>query len=228
MPKNLKRMTLREQAEEALREMIASHRFGPGKWINVERLAKDLGVSRTPVWLALKNLEKEGLVTHVPKRGMRMAQMTLPMALDLYRVRERLEGLAARLAAEKMSRNVIARMESLVRRQARYVEIGDLYKYSRSDFLFHGLIYESSGNGLLKELLDNVKSRSRPIVCDISPILKGLYEDHVRVLSAFQARDGREAERVMCRHNQRMLQLIQQAMVRRRAAGPLEERNHEA
>lgn len=101
MPRELARLTLKEQAEKALREMIASYRFTPGKWINVERLAKDLGVSRTPVWQALKNMESEGFVKHVPKRGIRMAQMTLEMAHDLYTVRGSLEGLAAHLTAEK-------------------------------------------------------------------------------------------------------------------------------
>jgi len=62
MVKKLKRLTLKKQAENALREMIASYRFTPGKWINVESLAKELEVSRTPVWQALKDLEKEGLV----------------------------------------------------------------------------------------------------------------------------------------------------------------------
>jgi DNA-binding GntR family transcriptional regulator len=92
MPKKLERLPLKDQAEEALREMIQSYRFAPGKWINVERLAKDLGVSRTPVWQALKVLESEGLVKHVPKQGIRMASMTLDMAHDLYLVRGMLEG----------------------------------------------------------------------------------------------------------------------------------------
>jgi DNA-binding GntR family transcriptional regulator len=77
VPTNLKRLTLREQADKALRQMVASHRFSPGKWINVERLAKDLGVSRTPVWQAMMDMEKEGLVEHIPKQGIRMAEMTL-------------------------------------------------------------------------------------------------------------------------------------------------------
>ena len=70
MVKKLERLTLKKQAEKALREMIASYRFTPGKWINVESLAKELAVSRTPVWQALKDLEKEGLVTHEHGKGL--------------------------------------------------------------------------------------------------------------------------------------------------------------
>ena len=72
----------------------------PGKWINVENLAKELAVSRTPVWQALKDLEKEGLVTHEHGKGIRMVQMTLQMAWDLYTVRGVLEGLAAKIIGQ--------------------------------------------------------------------------------------------------------------------------------
>ena len=61
MISKLTRKTLKEQAYQALRAMIVSHRFSPGKWINVEQLVQELGVSRTPIRLALKQLEEEKL-----------------------------------------------------------------------------------------------------------------------------------------------------------------------
>jgi DNA-binding GntR family transcriptional regulator len=202
--KNLTRLTLREQAEEVLREMIASYRFTPGKWINVERLAKDLGVSRTPVWQALKNLEMEGLVEHVPKRGMRMAPMNLEMAYDLYAVRESLEGLAARLATEKINGKAVTRLESLLKKQHQIVQLQDVVAYSKLDFEFHGVIYDYCGNWLLRELLENIKARARPFVCDITPILPALYQDHVDVIEAFKNRDSAGAKKAICKHNARM------------------------
>lgn len=209
MPKNLRRLTLREQAEDALREMIGSYRFTPGKWINVERLAKDLGVSRTPVWQALKNLEREGFVMHDPRRGMRMVQMTLEMAHDLYTVRGQLEGLAAPLAAEKISDKAIGRLEALVKQQRQIVKDKDVVDYSKTDFEFHGIIYESCGNWLLSELLENIKARSRPLVCDITPILPNLYQDHIEVVAAFRDQDSPRAKKVMRRHNARMCRHIE-------------------
>lgn len=208
MPRSLKRKTLREQAEHALREMIGSYRFAPGKWINVERLAKDLGVSRTPVWQALKTLETEGLVVHVPNRGIRMAEMTPQMATDLYTVRGPLEGLAARLAAERINQRTLKKMDSLLRSQREVVNRADVVAYSKLDFEFHAYIYEASGNWLIKELLENIKARSRPIICDITPILPELYDDHEKVVEALT--DGRpaQAEQVMLRHNRRMRRLV--------------------
>jgi DNA-binding GntR family transcriptional regulator len=191
--------------------MIASFRFTPGKWINVEGLSKELGVSRTPVWQALKDLEKEGLVIHVPKQGIRMAQMTPQMALDLYTVRGILEGLAGRLAAEEISITSMRRLESILKRQHGIVEEKDILAYSKSDFEFHALIYASCGNWLLKELLENIKRRSRPFLCDITPILPDLYQDHVAVVNALKRRDPDGAEGIMKQHNEKMRRRIQQA-----------------
>ncbi len=208
MPKKLERLPLKDQAEEALRAMIQSYRFAPGKWINIERLAKDLGVSRTPVWQALKVLESEGLVKHVPKQGIRMASMTLDMAHDLYLVRGLLEGLASRLAAEKIDRKTIRRLEAILERQKKIVQKKDVLTYSNSDFDFHGIIYDSCGNWLLRELLENIKARSRPFVRDITPILPDLYRDHLELIDCFKKHNPVGAEKVICRHNDRMRSLV--------------------
>jgi len=197
------------QADKALREMIASYRFTPGKWINVESLAKELAVSRTPVWQALKDLEKEGLVTHEHGKGIRMVQMTLEMAWDLYTVRGVLEGLAASLATEKITPGALRRMESILKKQAQTVQQRDLMEYSKSDFDFHAILYESCGNWLLKEQLENIKRRSRPFVCDITPVLKPLYQDHKDVVEAFRVKDAAAAKKIMKTHNKRMQDQIE-------------------
>ena len=209
MVKKLERLTLKKQAEKALREMIASYRFTPGKWINVESLAKELAVSRTPVWQALKDLEKEGLVTHEHGKGIRMVQMTLEMAWDLYTVRGVLEGLAASLATEKITPGALRRMESILKKQAKTVQQRDLMEYSKSDFDFHAILYESCGNWLLKEQLENIKRRSRPFVCDITPVLKPLYQDHKDVVEAFRVKDAAAAKKIMKTHNKRMQDQIE-------------------
>ena len=212
MVKKLERLTLKKQAETALREMIASYRFTPGKWINVENLAKELAVSRTPVWQALKDLEKEGLVTHEHGKGIRMVQMTLEMTCDLYTVRGVLEGMAAGLASEKITPGTIRRLESILKKQAQTVQQCDLMEYSKSDFDFHAIIYESCGNWLLRELLENTKRRSRPFVCDITPVLKELYQDHRDVVEAFKIKDAPAAEKTMKTHNKRMQDHIERTL----------------
>ena len=210
MPRKLERLTLKDQAEEMVREMIRSYRFEPGKWINIERLAKDLGVSRTPVAQALKVLESEGLVKHVPNQGIRMASMTTDMALDLYLVRGLLEGMACKLATEKIDQKTILRLEKILERQEKIVQERDVLAYSNSDFDFHSIIYDCCGNWLVKELLENIKARSRPFVCDIAPILPDLFKDHLTLVGCFKKHDPQCAEEAIYKHNDRMRKLIAQ------------------
>lgn len=211
MSGKLERLPLKIQAEETLRKMIRTYRFAPGKWINIERLAKDLGVSRTPVAQALKKLESEGLVTHVPNQGIRMASMTMDMAHDLYRVRGLLEGMAGRLAAVGIDEISIRRLEAILEEQEEIVHNEDVLAYSNSDFDFHSIIYDSCGNWLLKELLENIKTRSRPFVCDITPILTDLFKDHVELVDCFKKRNPECAEKVLSRHNDKMCKLLEQS-----------------
>lgn len=209
MTPRLTRLTLKEQAYQALREMIISHRFSAGRWINVEKLSKELGVSRTPVWQALKDLEQQGLVNHLPNRGIRMAEMTPRMAADLYQVREGLEALAASLAVLNDAQSCARLLRANLDKQLPLVESCDLLGYSRLDFDFHSVLYESCGNGLLRELLDNIKYRSGPLVCDISPILAELYQDHLELVEAFARTEAEQAGEIMRRHNQRMRHCLQ-------------------
>ena len=98
----LQREKLSNQIYAVLKEMIADHRFLPGARLNIESIARELDVSRTPVWEAVRRLEQEGLVEDIHNRGVFMSYLTAEKALDLYAVREVLEGMAARLAAGRI------------------------------------------------------------------------------------------------------------------------------
>jgi len=65
----IQRVNLGDQVYNILKEMIANYRFVPGSYLNIEKLTRDLGVSRTPVWDAIRKLEQEGFVRNEPKRG---------------------------------------------------------------------------------------------------------------------------------------------------------------
>jgi DNA-binding GntR family transcriptional regulator len=156
-----------------------------------------------------------------------MAVMTLEMAQDLYQVREVLEGLAAALASQKMDSETVSRLKRILAEQATIIRKKDLLAYSFSDFKFHQLIYDSCGNWMLKEQLDLIKSRSRPLVCDVTPILPSLYSDHQQVAEAFAKRDPLQAEQVMRRHNRRMREAIAEVtgrIDRSEVPGPREKR----
>jgi len=80
---HLTRSNLHEQVYDVLKEMIADQRFNPGGSINVEQLTRELGVSRTPVWEAVRRLEQEGIVVHTPYKGIRVRELTRKTAIEL-------------------------------------------------------------------------------------------------------------------------------------------------
>jgi DNA-binding GntR family transcriptional regulator len=199
---------LSKQVYSILKEMIANHRFTPGARINIEQLTKELGTSRTPVWEAVHRLIQEGLLTNIPNRGVFMVELTPRIALELYTVREELEGLAARLAVRNIDQKTIARMKKCLGEQDKVVRRKDLVGYSRLDFDFHAMVYEACGNSILQEMLETVKSKMRPIAMHIDLVLPLLYEEHLRILRALESRDAAEAERVFRIHNRHMIEEI--------------------
>ena len=94
-------VNLSERAYFRIKKMISELRFSPGSRLNVEQLARDLGTSHTPVWEAVRRLEQEGLVKNIPNRGVFLVELTRETAIDLYTVREVLEGMAARLSVRR-------------------------------------------------------------------------------------------------------------------------------
>lgn len=205
----LVRTNLNNQIYQILKEMIADQRFNPGGSINVEQLTHELDVSRTPVWEAIRRLEQEGIVVHVPHKGVRVRELTRVMALELYIVREALEATAARMGAGRATPQIIARMEKCLDKQTQIVKLQDSVAYSRSDYEFHLLIYEASGIGLLKEILESLRYKALPLAFRISQRLGEFLGYHQEILEAFRKKDGPGAEKAIRRHNQRMIELIE-------------------
>lgn len=199
---------LSNQVYDILKNMILNHRFSPGARINIEQIAKEVGASRTPVWEAVHRLMQEGLIENIPNRGVFMAVLTPKAAIEMYTVRQALEGLAAKLAAQNANEKAIKKMQACIEKQAKAVEKEDLVAYSKLDFEFHAIIYELSGNQTLQEMLEAIKNKMRPIAMLINPILPELYKHHLRILEALKNKDSNEAEAAFLEHNQRMIDQI--------------------
>ena len=207
-PYKVVRTNLNAQVYDVLKEMIADQRFTPGSYINVEKLTQELGVSRTPIWEAVRRLEQEGIVLHTPHKGVRVRELTRKMALDLYEVRENMEGLAARLAAERVTPEILAEMEECLAEQESIVKEEDAVAYSSADHRFHLLIYDAGGNELLKDILTGLRYKALPLAFKLSPHFAEFLGYHRQILNAFRAQDGQAAEDAIRRHNRRMIDLI--------------------
>lgn len=205
---SLVRSNLNSQIYDILKEMIADQRFNPGSYINVEKLTHELGVSRTPVWEAIARLEQEGLVEHAPHKGVKVRELTRKMALELYAVREVLEGLSARLGAGRATPEILRDMEDSLARQELSIAHGDPVGYSRADHEFHLSIYKACGNELLNEILGGLRYKALPLAFRLMPYLNEFLGFHREILQAFRLKDAKAAENVIRKHDRRMIEII--------------------
>ena len=204
----LVKTNLNSQVYDILKEMIADQRFNPGSYINVEKLTHELGVSRTPIWEAVRRLEQEGIVIHTPHKGVKVRELTRKTALELYEVREAMETLAARLGAERSTPEIVASMEACLAEQERIVKNADAVGYSRSDRDFHLLIYRACGNDLMTEILEGLRYRALPLAFRLAPHFEEFLLFHREILNAFREKNGALARDAMQRHNHRMIEII--------------------
>ena len=192
----------------ALQGLLLRHRFVPGQKLNVEALARDLGVSRTPVCEALKKLEVEGVVQTRPRKGVYVTALDVEKAREIYVVREAVEGLAARLAAGHITAAELRGLERSLDAQAAAGAAGDVPAFSRADIEFHNAIVHASRNDTLIRILRslygqilvlrlqtmNLKGRMRPSV-----------REHQRIFAALKSGDPDRAEAAARRHMRMVL-----------------------
>jgi len=198
------------KAYGALKAMVSVYRFQPGVRINVEKLVRELGVSRVPVWEAIRRLEQEGLLQTIPNRGVFMVEMTLERAFELFQVRGALERLAGRLAAENVDKRSLEKLEKCLSQQVEAVQKGDVIAYSELDYQFHSLVYKMSGNFVLGEMLESIRTRMQPVNMQIMPILLDLYQDHNAILEGLRARRPDRVEKAFLSHSERLLSQIRE------------------
>lgn len=185
-----------EFAYTRLRAAIHDGRIKPGDRVREADLAEWLGISRTPVRDALKRLETDGLLTSAPRRGLVVAELDQQQVSELYAMRDVLEGLAARLAAQHATPAEIAAMRDLLERQTRTPH-DDLPSLARLNRLFHEVVYRAARNRYLVDVLDSFE-RSLALLPGTTYAAAGrpavALEQHSALLAAIERRDAAAAE----------------------------------
>ncbi len=144
-------MTLQNKAYVHLRNMIAQDLLEDGVIYSETTMARQIGVSRTPIRDALQRLEMEGFIEILPSRGFQLLRITPELIEENCQVRSALEGYCALTLAktrqDERSRLAISRMEELLEEQRHIYETGgELPDFVKSDFQFHSTIVDSVGN----------------------------------------------------------------------------------
>lgn len=197
--------SLVSESTQELVDAITSGKFKPGERLSEVELARQLGISRGPVREALRALEGK-LVMHTPRIGMRVIEFSLPVVEQLYVVREALEGMAARLAAQFAKREEIERLTALLERHAERpdVQSGTAYVQGHEDEDFHFAVARAGRCAKLEQvLLSEVYYQLRTYRIQ-SGARRGrardALEEHRAIVAALRVRDPDAAERAMRRH----------------------------
>ncbi len=190
-------------AVEVIREAIMDGRLEPGQRLKEEELARELGISRTPVREALLILQTDGLVEAHPNRGATVRSYGLDDLGDLYMLRAALEGVAARLAAERATPRELAKLRRSCDRFDAVAGAGSLKEIVRENLVFHDAILDIAGNDRIAQLVRGVTEL--PLVYKsylwYSPNQKLVSAHyHRQILHALEARNPERAESVMKQH----------------------------
>lgn len=202
---------LRKVIASQLRTAILESEIKPGEWLRQEQVAEKYGVSQTPVREALNDLASEGLVEHVPYRGVRVVEFTLQDVQDLYSCRAFIEALAARYAAQNMTTEELDEIEKVFKDLQQHSGTQDVAAHRKLHRRFHQLIYTASRHLYLIHSLDQMwTAYPTMMLANFPQTARGpipgrgtsARQEHHAVVRALHDRDAAEAERLMRQHIQ--------------------------
>jgi DNA-binding GntR family transcriptional regulator len=200
-PENFKR-----QAYVALRNAIAAmdiYRSRDEIRLDERRLAQDFGISRTPVREAMAQLEREGFVRSVPRRGVYVVRKTRREAIELITAWAALESMAARLITENAGDNEIAALRGMFATFENGKVRAHLDEYSEINIEFHQAIVRMSRNVVLIDLAENLFTHMRMIrrkTIGEKDRADRSIRDHMHIIEALEARDTLRAETLVRDH----------------------------
>jgi len=201
--------SLGERVYRTVRDLILSQVSPPGSKLNVEQICRDLGVSRTPVWDAMRRLESEGLVNTVARHGVFVLNYGADQIRDLFAVRGALEALAVRRAALNLDPDARAGLEARMKEMERAAGAGEMEQYSRTAIDFHDRVLAAARNQVLSRLLENVYAqilvlRLRSLY--LPERVESSVAEHRALFEAVMAGDAERGDRLARAHADHVLQ----------------------
>jgi DNA-binding GntR family transcriptional regulator len=192
---------LGQEAYQRIRGAIRDGALTPGLRLTETDLAARFGVSRTPVRQAIARLESEGLLTHEARRGLSVTRPDHGQVIELYVMREILEGAAARLAAQHATETEIGAMAELV--EGEPAVFGDPHALSELNQRLHGLLYLAAHNRYLLKGLGQISATIAllPTLLTLAGRAEQAHAEHRALIAALRRRDGDAAEEAARAHS---------------------------
>jgi len=194
--------SLRGRVFHKLREDILNGKYKENEELKEMTIGKELGVSRTPVREAFRQLELEGLIQIIPNKGAYVTGITPKDVHDIYMIRSTLEGMCARLATENISNELLEELEENVYLASFHASKGHMEQMAELDNRFHNILYEACGSKMLQNLLQDFHQYVIRIRRKTLSTNRGMTsnEEHKAIMEAIKSKDGAEAERLANQH----------------------------
>ncbi len=198
MKKNIeKHLTLREKILETIRDSIISGALRPGEKVAEPELAERFGISRTPIREAFRQLESEGYLHVVPRKGAVVATFSQRDVEEFYAIKSILEGYAARRACEKLTPREIEKLQAINDRLHALAAEGDVKHFFKVHNSFHDLFVKAADNEKLTEMLAGLVGRFQRLrIASLSVPRRMEFSvtEHQKIIDAFKNKDAALAE----------------------------------
>ena len=206
-----KKKSLREEVYESLRKSILHGKLKAGQRLIEEQLANQTGISRTPVREAFHKLERDDLVSRLPKGGFAVREFTKEDVEEIFGIRYALESYAAYLATLHITPEGISTLEKKVDESERALENGNEDKAVHLQTEFHDFLYKSCKSKKLIDMINCYRDyfyRYRPPLLHMESGMRAGIEDHRRMLEAMKKKNPRLVETLVRKHMERGKALI--------------------
>lgn len=209
----MKGTALSEKAYSIIKERLNS--FEKGKHLSVRQIAKQLGMSYTPVREAFHRLEREGFLERVPNVGFFVARMDINDIIEIFQVRECLERFVLEKVFDIITDDEIRVLSDCVRQQEVFLGKGDIKQYMKMDERFHFVFFELYGNRHFIRLIKNV--REQYLICSDRIAKAGSAEaimEHKQIIEHIKNRDKEKALSLMVAHIENAKQRMKEGYIR--------------
>jgi DNA-binding GntR family transcriptional regulator len=200
---NVGRLSLTSKIFNVIRDDILNGKYTEGEKLVEAKLAEELGVSRTPVREALKQLELDGIVENIPNRGVVVKGITKQDIQDIFTIRRAIEGIAATWAVERITDQELQDLKETYELMEFYTFKKDLDKFAEQNTRFHETIYRATKSRYLEQVLKDFQyymKQSRKKSLEIEGRMQNALQEHKEILDAFLERDKERAERALTMH----------------------------
>ncbi len=206
---------LREQVYKKLKASVLGGHLPPNKRLIEEKLASEMGTSRTPVREAIQKLEKEGLIHKLPRGGFAVSVVTDEEIEEVFGIRSVLEGYAAYLATQRATEEDLKALEQIVEQQKESLEKKDVDRQVRLNTEFHDILYRAARSSRLYAIINDLRDyiyRYRIIIFRYEDMVEIAMQDHGEMIHLMRAKNARKVEKLVRKHIIRGMDLIKKKL----------------